>query len=208
MEAIDFENTYWIGGSPCAGKSSVAARLAQQNRMAAFHCDDSSDERTERMKHQGSQVVLQLSAPGKCARLAMPPAWQADMELDFYRDSMSYLLEELAELDEPKVIAEGADLLPELLERLEVPLDRAVWLVPTPDFQLKYYVARAWAREYVQECPNPAGAFHNWMQRDVLFAHYVAETAQAIGGKVICVNGERTIEQIADEVSHCFDLST
>ena len=32
--------TYWLGGSPCAGKSSVADLLAERYGLTVYRCDD------------------------------------------------------------------------------------------------------------------------------------------------------------------------
>jgi len=33
-------HVYWLGGAPCAGKSTVAGILADQFRLAIYHTDD------------------------------------------------------------------------------------------------------------------------------------------------------------------------
>jgi 2-phosphoglycerate kinase len=33
-------HVYWMGGSPCLGKSSVTMLLAKRYRLLAYHCDD------------------------------------------------------------------------------------------------------------------------------------------------------------------------
>jgi hypothetical protein len=61
----------------------------------------------------------------------------------FYREQFPFPLEELGALlaGRPAVV-EGADLLPDLLEGVGVPMDRGVWMVPTPEFQLRHYATR------------------------------------------------------------------
>ena len=170
--------TYWIGGSPCAGKSSIAALLAVRHGLPLFECD----------------ARLTRPDPGDTwERLSRPPGWQAGQEVASYHARFPLLLGAVPD----GALAEGADLLPELLAGAGVPPSRAVWVVPTPDFQRSHYAARPWVRPYLAGCPDPEPAFANWMERDVLFARHVRERAAAIGGAVIEVDGSRTVEQTA-----------
>ncbi len=184
----DLGRIYWIGGSPCAGKSTVS-----------------------RLPADGRPAYGGLARLGTCERLAMPPEWQADREIDFYREQFDYVLEELAELPRSStLVVERADLLPELLAAHGVPLERSIWMVPTPAFQLERYGEREWARSYVAGCPEPELAFANWMRRDMILADYVRRTATARGG-VVCGNGlkaARVVQQSARGRAHYSSLGS
>jgi 2-phosphoglycerate kinase len=187
---------YWIGGSPCAGKSSIARLLAARHGLLHFECD--------------ARVPSPPDPPElpTCERLARPPEWQAAREVEFYRGRFDFLLASLPPSlsSEERVLVEGADLLPDLLDARGVPMNNAIWIVPTPDFQLRYYAARDWVAEYVAECADPAQAFANWMRRDMLFADHVRAQAAVVGGRVVVVDGTRSIEQNARLVEHHFGL--
>lgn len=187
---------YWIGGSPCAGKSSVAAALAERYGMRHIECDRASADRVARMAGRELPAYQELTALSTCERLFRAPEWQAERELAFYREQFEFVLEELAVLppDGPAIV-EGADLLPDLLVRAGISLDRAVWLVPTPEFQTRHYAAREWVAEYLKGCADPKAAFRNWMRRDELFAEQVRGLAANVGGRVIVVDGTVSIEE-------------
>jgi hypothetical protein len=178
---------YWIGGSPCAGKSSIARLLSLRHELPHVECD----------------VVLPAPADiDRCARLAFPPEWQASREISFYAARFDSLLAVLP----ADGVVEGADLLPELLADHDVPMSQAIWVVPTPDFQLRHYRAREWAAAYVAECPDPAQAFANWMRRDMLFAEHVRAQASAVGGRVVVVDGGRSVAENLRLVERHFGL--
>jgi hypothetical protein len=203
----DLERMYWIGGSPCAGKSTVARLLAEAHDLSAVECDRDSAARWTAMAAAGMPVATELTALATCQRLERPPQWQADMEVGFYREQFDVLRRELADLSTTRpLVVEGADLLPELMETLGVPSERSVWLVPTPDFQWRYYRSRTWVRPYLAGCPDPERAFANWMRRDVIFADYVARTARQRGGAVLVVDGSAAVEGIAELVGRHFGL--
>ncbi len=192
---------YWIGGSPCAGKSSVAVRLADRHGLLHLECDRGAEQRLTRMAGRDLAAYTELIGLSVCERLSRPPEWQAGRELAFYREQFDFLRAELAALPgDGGVLVEGADLLPDLLKAIGVPMDRAVWMVPTPQFQLRHYALRDWVPAYLQDCADPEQAFRNWMQRDTLFAGHVAELAAAVGGRVITVDGTRSLEETARAV--------
>jgi hypothetical protein len=204
---VDPGACYWIGGSPCAGKSSVAARLATRHGLLHVECDLGAEQRVARMAGRRLAAYEELTALGTCARLARPPEWQAERELAFYREQFPFLLEELGALPAGRpAVVEGADLLPDLLEGIGVPMDRAVWMVPTPAFQLRHYATREWVPAYLQDCADPERAFRNWMRRDVLFAEHVRELAGSVGGQVLVVDGVESLEEAVGLVERRFGL--
>ena len=53
MIEYDFWNKqdiYWIGGSPCSGKSTIAEIIAKKNDLAYFKCDDFMYKHIEKSK--------------------------------------------------------------------------------------------------------------------------------------------------------------
>jgi hypothetical protein len=196
---------FWIGGSPCAGKSSVAALLAGRHGLSLFACDDGAPARMARMSGRGLAARDELAGLDTCVRLARSPRSQVELVLAFYAEQIPFLLGELP--DDPPLLVEGADLLPSLLAGAGVPVDRSVWIVPTAEFQLRHYGERPWVGPYLASCPDPAAAFDSWMRRDILYARYVRLTAERLGGRVIVVDGEQTIEQTASVVEQHFGLS-
>ncbi len=83
---------YWIGGSPCAGKTSIARLLAERHGLVHVECDAGTQPRLAAMAGRGLAGYDELTALGTCDRLAMPPAWQAEREVAFYHEQFPYLL--------------------------------------------------------------------------------------------------------------------
>ena len=190
---------FYIGGSPCAGKSTVADLVARRHGLGVFHCDDTVRRRHALVTSAASPSLRELTTLDDCARFGRDPAWQADKEVLYYREQFPFLLDELRAVTGP-VLVEGADLLPELIRDHIGELGRAVWIVPTPEFQLEHYRRRSWAHELVAGCAEPDRAFENWMRRDMLFAEYVAGTATRLQGTVVEVDGSRSVDEVAAEV--------
>ena len=87
-------------------------------------------------------------------------------------------------------------------------MERAVWMVPTPAFQLRHYALREWVPAYLRECADPPQAFRNWMQRDALFARHVRQRAEEVAGRVVVVDSTESLEQARGIVERHFGLST
>ena len=157
---------YFIGGSPCSGKSTVAEALAARYGLTYFKVDDHLDDFTARGAAAGLPVcrcILQMSAEETWMR---PPQLQCEEELDYYREIFPFAMEKLAALDAPRVIAEGAAFLPCLMAEA----DHYIAITPSREFQISRYRERPWVPHVLEGCSDKALAFANWMERDALFA--------------------------------------
>ena len=108
---------------------------------------------------------------------------------------LGYVLEDLPTLPEqPAVLVVGPQVVPDLL-----PADaRAVFLIPTPEFQRANLSARP------MPSSDPAQALANRLVKDRLYADRVAELAHERGYIVISVDGTRPPEEIRAQVEEEF----
>ncbi|WP_433073314.1 hypothetical protein ACQP1P_25350 [Dactylosporangium sp. CA-052675] len=185
---------WWIGGAPCSGKSTVAGLLAGARDLPLYSCDDA-------FERHGGPTFDRIRAMSVGDRLAQPVEVQVEDVFRLGREQFPAILAELPETG----IAEGAALLPELLDAHGVPRDRAVFVVPAEEFQRRQYRRREWARELVAGTADPEGAFDRWMERDATFARLVADQARDLGYPVVTVDGSEGAEDIAAAVSVLFD---
>lgn len=199
--------TYWIGGSPCAGKSSVAAALADRFGMKSYTCDDAFE------------VHKQIVDPGRfptlhrVSRLSWNDLWmrpvnqQVRDEIQLYVEEFPLILDDLRQLprDRP-ILAEGSALMPALLEEIGVPHDRAIWIVLAPAFQRQHYTRRDWIAGILAACEDPDQAWRNWMARDIRFAVHIAAEATALGRPVITVDGSQPLATVTARVAASLGL--
>ncbi|MEU8662863.1 hypothetical protein [Actinoplanes philippinensis] len=65
------DGLWWIGGSPCAGKSTVAGRIAGRRGVPVYSCDDAFDRHAD-----GGPVLRKVTAMGvgerRCCRNCSP----------------------------------------------------------------------------------------------------------------------------------------
>ncbi len=198
-------NHLWIGGSPCSGKSTVAATLAAASGRVVYSCDDAWDRHSAAATGNSLPVLHDLSVVATDVRLRRPVGVQVDDVVAAYREQFPSILADVR--DAPPTVLEGAALLPDLLAGIDVPADRAVWLVPSETFQRAHYARRTWAFDLLADAPDAADLFEAWMQRDAAFAAIVADQARDHGYDAIVVDGSRTVDELTALVNRRFGLS-
>lgn len=203
-----FSNLYWIGGSPCSGKSSIADDLAVTHGLTVYRCDEAFYRHQELVTPERQPVFSRL-ARASCDELWMRPVpRQLKEEIALYHEEFPLILADLAGIAAMRpVIAEGAALLPHLIGRLGVHRHRAIWIVPTADFQRAHYSQRTWRHEVLTDCTDKEQAWQNWMERDAGFARVAARQARELDYRVLTVDGGDSIADNTRAVEAWFDLS-
>lgn len=211
LEALqrELKQIYWIGGSPCSGKSSIAAGLAAIYGLRVYHCDDAYFRHTKIITQQEQPVFYKLThCTSEELWVQRPVEQQIREEIEIYREEFPLILDELLTLPKP-FLAEGAALLPECVAPIVQKNPRkAIWIIPTAKFQRSHYEQRHWVQEVVKDCSVPVQAFNNWMQRDIGFAKLVARQARIKNMRVLTVDGSRTLEENQAFVERYFQLES
>lgn len=199
----------WIGGSPCAGKSTIADHLAAQHGLQIYHCDAFFPAHMQAADPAQQPTLHTLQHMSWDSIWLQPLAALVERVVLAYREEFDQIVADLLALpaDTP-ILAEGTALMPELLAGLGVAPNRAIWLVPSEAFQRAAYPARGeWVQSAVRDCSDPEQAFRNWMDRDVTFARGVAQDAAARGLRLVEVDGTRSIADHAALIERWFQLA-
>ncbi len=201
-------NIYWLGGSPCSGKTSVAEVIATRRGFSLFRCDDSLFEHmaaADPLRQPAMARAWHLSWDGRFMR---PVEEQVADVFAIYGEEFELLLEQLAAFPEERpLLAEGNAWLPELLRALGVSPARAAYLVPTREFQLAHYSHREFIQGILAQCADPQTAFANWMERDARFGELVCTQAAAWGAAVLRVDGSLGLEETRRWVEQVWGLA-
>jgi len=201
------ENVFWLGGSTCAGKSSVGELLARRFALDVYHVDESFERHVRGIDPARQPALAAWCASTWDERWMQPPTDLVRNVIACYGEHFALILEDvLAATGRRLLLVEGTALLPGLVAGLQPERSHAIWMIPTADFQREHYSGRQWARGVVEQCKNPEAAFGNWMERDARFAEWVEAEASALNLQVLKVGGGQTIEDNAAAVAAHFQL--
>ena len=195
-------HVYWIGGSPCSGKSSIVERLIQRYACQSYNCDDAFARHAEKITPETQPTFFKVTHITWEALWMQPVDVLVQDAIRVYHEEWAMIVEDLLALpaDTP-IIAEGAALLPALVHDVLADPQQAIWVIPTAAFQRERYPHRgAWVQEIVSQCTDPEQALRNWMDRDVAFASWVSKEARQRRLNMLVVDGERTIDENAAAV--------
>lgn len=197
---------YYIGGSPCSGKSTVAEALCARYGLTYFKADDHLDAFTARGAAEGLPVCQRIQSMSPEEIWMRPPHVQCREELDYYAEIAPFVMEKLSQLPTP-VLAEGAAFLPSLMQAQGVPAERYIAIVPSEEFQISRYRQRPWVPHILQGCADPDAAFSNWMARDVLFAQDVRSQCSHLGYPCLITDGSVSPKVRLAQVAAHFGLN-
>ncbi len=201
------QNVYWLGGSPCAGKSSVADRLVERYGLALYRCDDAFDRHLAQCNAEDHPTLAAIRAMTWDEIWMRPVAVQVAAELEAYREEWGMILQDLAHMPQDRpILVEGCALLPELVAPL-APSRKALWFVPTPQFQRRHYSQRGFIQGILSQCRDPQQAWENWMDRDEQFGRAVAMDAMQRGFVVESIDGQRSPEELTQLAAAHFGLA-
>jgi len=118
------------------------------------------------------------------------------------------IIEDLLQLpSEPGVIVEGFRLLPRLVKPLLRASDRAVWLLPTPEFRQAVLESRggsAWG--FLSRTTDPDKALRYLLERDRMFTNILRDAAQRLDVRAIEVDASSTEDDLAHRVADILGL--
>lgn len=198
---------FWLGGSPCAGKSSVADRLAERYDLRLYRCDDAFNRHAAQSNAHDHPALFAIPRMTWDQIWMRPVGVQVAAVLDAYRQEWEMILHDLRALplDRP-LLVEGCALLPELVAPVAA-RRQVLWFVPEPAFQRQHYAQRGFIQEILAQCGDPQAAWANWMGRDEQFGREVASAASARGYAVEWVDGRRSLDELTALAAAHFGLA-
>ena len=200
------EDVFWLGGSPCAGKSSISEIIARRLGLNVYHVDEAFDLHARHFDPIRHPTLTKWLASSWNQRWMQPVDSLVRDVIGCYQEHFTMILEDVFSLPERPLLVEGTALLPGEVASVLSRHSHAIWLIPTTDFQRVHYREREWAQGVVAQCSNPEAAFDNWMERDTRFAKWIEAEASALQLPLLKVDGNRTIEENAEVVATHFQL--
>lgn len=213
-----FTHVYWIGGSGCAGKSTIAKKLAAQYGLAVYHCDDHGQVHSARVESE------QLPLPTRAGILANIKAGrkafgedQADIDhgkylvtaFAYWQEEFTLVLDDLRAMPAKPMIVEGVPIVPWLALKVAPP-QRVATLVGCDSFRRRTYMnpdRPEIVLKRFKESYDSDRALENILQANVLIAGTLLQCTQRLNGFAIAVDGSMDADAVAWRVADHFRLA-
>jgi 2-phosphoglycerate kinase len=199
---------YWIGGGSGAGKSTIAACIADRYDLEVYATDDVMSDHGRRSSPETAPHLQRFAAMDMDERwVNRSPETMLDTFHWYRGEGFDLIVEDLLALPADRgVVAEGFRLLPELVAPLLAEPRRGVWLLPTPEFRRAAFESRGGLWQIVGRTSDPDRALRNLLERDCMFTERLDETAAGLGLPVIHVDQAMTEDDLAALVAASFCL--
>lgn len=198
---------YFIGGSPCSGKSTVAEIISKKYDLYYFKVDDYLEEYMKKASLSNKEICRKAEAMTSEEIWMRDPVLQCKEELLIYKEIFEFISEDLKKIEcKNGIITEGAAFLPELVNSANVAVNKYISITPTKDFQISHYKEREWVPYVLEGCSDKETAFDNWMSRDVLFAEAVRKQCGEFGYISLVNDGEISVNELVGKVISHFHL--
>jgi 2-phosphoglycerate kinase len=203
------QHIYWIGGGSSAGKSTITRRIAAQHGLRVYATDDVMADHVRRSSREDCPLLHRFMAMNMDERwLNRSPKTMLETFHWFRGEGFNLIVEDLLRLPrEPGIIVEGFRLLPHLVKPLLSESNRAVWLLPTPDFRQTVVESRGGASwGFLARTSDPERALRNLLERDRIFTNILHEKTARLGLSAIEVDTTMTEDDLAKRVTDLFGL--
>lgn len=203
----------WIGGSPCAGKSSIGHTLARTHVFLNYHLDPMGRNHLARRLAAGDpalEAFLKMSMDQRWLERSVDAL--VEEVLESWGTECRLALEDLLAMpSEWFIVAEG-NFFPDCLAPYLSSPQQAIWLVPTAPFceQIRRQrdTEQAKRRErygIANESSDPERRLQNLIQRDIRLAGLVKQQAEQHQLRVVEVDGSRSLEEMTALVDQHFE---
>jgi 2-phosphoglycerate kinase len=202
---------YWIGGGSAAGKSTIARRIAVQHGLSVYSTDDVMADHARRSSREDCPLLHEFMAMDMDERwVNRSPKTMLETFHWFRGEGFNMIVEDLLSFPrDPGIVVEGFRLLPHLVKPLLSVPNRAVWLLPTPEFRRAVIESRggtAWG--FLAKTSDPERALRNLLERDRMFTEILREETSRLGLAAIDVDITTTEHDLVRQVTGLFTKST
>ncbi|HJU75705.1 MAG TPA: hypothetical protein VJ717_18315 [Gemmatimonadaceae bacterium] len=203
------QHVCWIGGGSCAGKSTIARRIAAERGWSLYATDDVMADHAHRSTSEDAPLLHAFMTMEMDERwVNRNPKVMLETFHWFHGEGFNLIIDDLLRLPRGTgIVVEGFRLLPRLVEPLLSSPPRAVWLLPTPGFRRAVVASRggaAWG--FLAKTSNPEKALGNLLERDRMFTDILRQDTARLELPAIDVDETITEDVLVRRVLQVFDL--
>lgn len=108
---------YFIGGSPCSGKSTVTEYLSKKYNLYYYKVDDFLDHYTEMGYAENKSICKKQCEWSPDGIWSRNPELQCEEEFRFYDEIFPFMMEDLKKINHHRIIAEGVAFYPNQIKK-------------------------------------------------------------------------------------------
>jgi len=206
------DHVRWIGGSPGAGKTTIARLLGERHRIPVYHYDEHEADHIARRRANPAAYPLftyEWSLSADQSWLERSPDTIAQARVDAISERFRLVLDDiLAFPTDTPLLVEGPGLYPRDVWALLHSPAQAIWLVPSASFCRAIRLGRQQIHGLgpAAMTRDPQQARERFIDRDLRLAAHVRHQAEERGLRVIEIDGARAPDEVAIDVERHLHL--
>ncbi len=198
---------YWLGGSTCAGKTTISNILSEKYGFIVYHCDEYLGKHIEKSNAQEHPNLNRVSKISWNDILSMKVEEYLKWTIGLFKEEFKMILDDLYKLSDGKpILVEGVGLLPELINKEISDINHAIWIVADELFYKMHQIERKELFERIKECSNPEQALENYTNYDLAMGRYIINDAKRLGLNAIEIGNDCEIIKNIETISSYFKL--
>ncbi len=203
------DHVLWIGGSTCAGKTTLTKLLGTRYGMTTYHVDKALREHMRQIDPATYPALHEWTTMPWNERCVRPWKVQLADSIAAYEEQFGMVLQDLLTSAPSPVLVEGAALLPHLVAPWLQHGRQAIWAVPSQAFLQQHHSKRISVVLRIRgPSEDPDWAFRNWMDFGDGFARWIAESTEKLGLPLLMVDEQSTLEENAEVLARHFGLGS
>lgn len=211
--AKDLSHVLWIGGSPCAGKSTIGHNIARSHVFLGYFLDPMARNHVKRRVAQGDEKMaafLKLTIDQRWVERSVDAL--VEEVLESWTVEAKLAVEDLVAMPQEWFIVAEGNFFPEAIAPYLSSPKQAIWLVPTPSFADKVrrqreaiQAERCKRQNATNESRDPEKHLQNIIDRDIRLAAHVKEQAARLNLTCVEVDDRRSLDEMTELVVKHFE---
>jgi 2-phosphoglycerate kinase len=149
------EHVFWLGGSPCAGKTSIGEVLAARFDLDVYRVDEAFEVHAQKLDPDLHPALTKWRASSWNQRWMQPLETLVRDVIACYQEHFTLILADILSRPQDRpLLVEGTALLPRQVACVLSERNRAIWVVPTASFQMEHYSRRDWVPRVLEQCDD------------------------------------------------------
>lgn len=204
----DLSHIFWIGGTGCAGKSTLARGLSEEFGVPVHELDNHGDDFWRQLNEAPDsfpKLVKHKRHWDECGAVFMAAHDWAEFMYDLTTEGWPMIRDGLDTRANEPIICEGAYLNPGILSQT-VAANRVVFLIAEEEFQREHFLSRENLKEWIDSHRDPDEAFGRLTTALGIVARRILADVKQHGTKVFTVDGTTDFGAVREEVITHFGL--